>query len=107
MAFFNIEFTEEADFQLKTLEEDASKKGLTKQVKKTIGFLQTNPRHPSLNTHPYGSIPNPINSKDKVFEAYAQNRTPAAYRVFWIYGSAKHPPTSGKTITIISITSHP
>lgn len=104
---FEIEFTNEADFQLKSLEEDESKVSLTKQIKKTIGFLQTNPRHPSLNTHPYDSIPNPIDPKAKVFEAYAQNNTPSAYRVFWIYGSAKRPPTSGRVITIISITAHP
>jgi len=40
--------------------------------KKSLGYLQINPKHPSLNTHPYDSIPNPINSKEKIFEAYAQ-----------------------------------
>lgn len=38
------------------------------------------------NTHEYDSITNPFDDKKKVFEAYAQNQTPGAYRVFWCYG---------------------
>ena len=98
---FSLNFTEEADEALKILEASFSKKGLLKQVRKTLGYLQTNPRHPSLNTHPYSSIDNPFDSEQKVFEAYAQNRTPGAYRVFWCYGPAK------AEITIIAITPHP
>ena len=98
---FSLNFTEEADEALKILEASFSKKGLLKQVRKTLGYLQTNPRHPSLNTHPYFSIDNPFDSEKKVFEAYAQNRTPGAYRVFWCYGPAK------AVITIIAITPHP
>jgi hypothetical protein len=66
-----------------------------------LGYLQTNPKHPSLKTHPYDSIDNPFNSKEKVFEAYAQNNTSSAYRIFWCYGPAR------KEITIIAITPHP
>lgn len=75
--------------------------GLFKQVYKTVTLLKSNPRHPGLNTHEYDSIVNPYNSKQKVFEAYAQNNTPAAYRVFWCYGP------NNKQITIIGITQHP
>ena len=75
--------------------------GLFKQVDKTIDLLLNNPKHPSLNTHPYESIKHPYNPKEKVFEAYAQNKTPAAYRVFWCYGP------NAKEITIIAITAHP
>lgn len=75
--------------------------GLFKQVHKTIDLLRTNPKHPGLNTHEYDSIANPFDAKKKVFEAYAQNNTPGAYRVFWCYG----PDT--KEITIIAITPHP
>jgi len=38
---------------------------------------------------------------EKVFEAYAEHPTPAAYRVFWHYGPEKG------VITIIAITPHP
>ncbi len=60
-----------------------------------------NPRHPGLKTHEYNSIENPYDPDTKVFEAYVQNRTPGAYRVFWCYGPRK------SEITIIAITPHP
>ncbi len=75
--------------------------GLYKQIHKTLEFLQANPKHPSLHTHEYSSFDNPFNPKEKVFEAYAQNNTPGAYRVFWCYGPEK------RQITIIAITPHP
>lgn len=75
--------------------------GLFKQVRKCIELLTNNPRHPGLHTHPYGSIPSPYDSKQKVFEAYAQNQTPGAYRVFWCYGPGKN------ELTIIAVTPHP
>jgi len=75
--------------------------GLFKQVKKCIDLLLENPRHPSLETHEFKSEPNPYGKDQKVFEAYAQQNTPAAYRVFWCYG-----PEQGQ-ITIIALTAHP
>lgn len=114
---FNIVFVEPADSTFSELEEAAKKafkngqknkikklskqEGLFKQVYKTIASLAENPRHPSLNTHEYDSIQNPYHKNQKVFEAYAQNRTPGAYRVFWCYGLDK------TDITIIAITLHP
>ncbi len=98
---FNIYFTERAQHELRKLEALPSKKGLVKQIKKSLGFLQTNPKRPSLNTHVYDSIPHPYDTKKKVFEAYAQNNTPSAYRIFWCYGHDE------KQITIIAITPHP
>jgi glycine cleavage system aminomethyltransferase T len=38
---------------------------------------------------------------EDVFEAYVENRTPAAYRVFWCYGPEQ------EEITILAITPHP
>jgi hypothetical protein len=64
-------------------------------------LLAENPRHPGLQTHEFRSLEHPFNPNDKVFEAYAQNRTPGAYRVFWCYGPAN------SEITIIAITPHP
>lgn len=75
--------------------------GLFNQVHKTITLLANNPRHPGLRTHEYTSIEHPYDSKKKVFEAYAQNNTPSAYRVFWCYGPG------AKELTIIAITPHP
>lgn len=75
--------------------------GLFKQVEKCVRLLLDNPKHPGLNTHEYHSIDNPFDHNAKVFEAYVQNRTPGAYRLFWCYGPGKG------EITLIAITPHP
>ena len=96
---FELEWTEEASETYNLLKGDVSQKKRYKAVKKTIKFLATNPRHNSLQTHEFMSLKGPTG--EKVFEAYAEQRTPAAYRVFWYYG-----PSRG-IITIFAITSHP
>ncbi len=96
---FELQFTEEADDQLTALETSPDKKGVFKAVSKTLALMETNLRHPSLNTHPYETIFGP--NGEKVFESYAQNNTPGAYRVFWYYG-----PIRGQ-ITILAIIPHP
>lgn len=98
---FSLRFTSEALDTLREIENQNAKVGLEKQIKKALGYLQLNPRHPSLQTHVFHSIENPFDPKNKVFESYAQNRTPGAYRIFWCYGPQK------KDITVLAITSHP
>jgi len=98
---FQILHTERALEELRQLEKTPSQAGLVKQIKKTLGYLQTNPRHPSLNTYVFHSLENPFDSGEKVFETYAQNKTPGAYRIFWCYGP------QDKQITLIAITPHP
>ncbi|MEH2307028.1 hypothetical protein [Nostoc sp.] len=61
--------------------------------------METNLRHPSLNTHKYESLSGP--NGEEIFEAYVENKIPAAFRVFWYYGSAQG------VITILTITLHP
>lgn len=90
-----------ADPAAQTFSELEAAEGSFKQVRKTLKLLGENPRHTGLQTHEYSGILNPFNSSEKVFEAYAQNNTPGAYRVFWCYCPDK------KQITIIAITSHP
>jgi hypothetical protein len=75
--------------------------GLFKQVHKTVTLLAANPKHPGLQTHEYRSLPHPYDPAQKVFEAYAQNQTSSAYRVFWCYGPGR------RQITIVTITAHP
>lgn len=75
--------------------------GTFKQVAKTLMLLSSNPKHPGLNTHEYSGLVSPFDSKARVWEAYAQNNTPGAYRVFWAYGPDR------KQITIVAITPHP
>jgi len=75
--------------------------GLFKQVAKTINLLKQNPRHSGLCCHIYQGLQHPYDAGERVWEAYAQNKTPSAYRVFWGYG-----PERG-WLTIIAITPHP
>lgn len=96
---FTLLFTQQANLDLDSLEQNKSLAKRCKAVKKALGYLQTNPRHPGLNTHKYSSISGP--GGEDVFEAYAENATPAAYRIFWHYGPNKN------AITIIAITAHP
>ena len=114
---FELDWTEEASRQYEELrraaeqaatarrktgkKKSSKQEGLFKQVHKCVTQLKDNPRHPGLETHEFDSLENPYASNRKVFEAYAQNKTPGAYRVFWCYG-----PSKGR-ITIIAITPHP
>ena len=61
----------------------SKQEGRFRQVHKALSFLANNPKHPGLQTHEYSMIEHPYDPKQKVFEAYAQNQTPGAYRVFW------------------------
>jgi len=98
---FEVVFTRSAKEELERLDGSPRHAGLVKQIKKTVGFLQTNPRHPSLQTHVFHSLEHPYRSSENVFEAYVQQHTPAAYRLFWCYG-----PHKGQ-ITVITITPNP
>ena len=79
-----LRFSPTADAQLTRLENDPDSKGILKQVRKTLGFLETNLRSKSLQTHKYESLS--MRYKREIFEAYSQQDTPGAYRVFWYYG---------------------
>jgi hypothetical protein len=96
---FELLFTDQADADLDSLETDASLAKRLKAVRKALALLETNPRHPGLKTHKFSSLKGP--GGEEVFEAYAENKTPAAWRVFWYYGPDK------KQITILAITPHP
>lgn len=96
---FELVFTEKADSQLDFLENSSDKKVVLKAVRKTLALMETNLRHPSLETHEYSDLEG-VNG-EKIFESYAQNRTPGAYRIFWHYG-----PKKGQ-ITVVAIVPHP
>lgn len=96
---FKIYLTQEAQKQYETLKNNKGLQKRFKAVKKTLILLKDNPRHPGLNTHEYSKLS--IAAGIKIFEAYAEQNTPAAYRIFWYYGPNK------KEITVIAITPHP
>ena len=99
MGKFKLLFTPEAQASLAALAKDPSAAKRLRAVRKTLGLLESNPRHPGLRTHEYSKLFGP--QGQKVFEAYAENKTPAAFRVFWYYG-----PETGQ-MTIVAITPHP
>ena len=101
-----LRFSTEAKDQLAELRRTPASAGVLKQVNKALGYLQTNPAHPSQNTHEFTTL----SSKDrKVFEAYAQNNTPGAYRLLWQYGPDEQnaPKQRVPVVTVISIIQHP
>ena len=94
---FRLLFSLEAKLALENLEQVDPKK--YQKVLKTLALIETNLRHPSLNTHKYESLAGA--NGEEVFEAYVENKTPAAFRVFWHYGPTK------EVITVVAIISHP
>src|SRR3990167_5973652 len=98
MKKFDLFYTDDAAQQLSKLEKTNSKKAIYKAVVKTLGLMQVDLRHPSLHTHEHSTLSRKWGYK--VFESYAQNKTPGAYRVFWCYGPKK------EEITIIAIIPH-
>ena len=99
MPKFRLLFSPEARTALSNLTKDQSAAKRLRAVRKTLALLETNPRHPGLHIHEYSKLSD--THGEKVFEAYAENKTPAAFRVFWRYGPAKG------QMTIIAITQHP
>ncbi len=66
---------------------------------KVFNLLSTNPRHPSLSSHEILLLSKRYGQK--VWQSYLENKTPAAGRIFWVYGPGKN------EITIIGIEPHP
>lgn len=111
---FSLKFTDEGQTNYNALINDPAKAGILGQVRKALGYLQTNPKHPSLKTHRYNAMTG-LNGED-VWEAYAQNNTPGAYRIFFCYGPNVIENASKKgqkqkvlvhIVTIVAITPHP
>ena len=96
---FKIFLTPEAERTLNHLKANKSLEKRYKAAVKALKYLANNPRHPGLQTHVFESLSGP--NGEKVFEAYAEQNTPAAYRIFWFYG-----PQKGE-ITVFAITHHP
>lgn len=96
---FEIIQTDIVKTQLNVLKKDKGLEKRYKSVIKSLKLLSENPRYPGLHTHEYTSLKGP--NGEKVFDAYAESSTPAAYRIFWYYGPER------KQITVIAITPHP
>jgi hypothetical protein len=102
-----LRFTPTADEKLSKLENTPSLKGVLKQVRKTLAYLETNLEAKSLQTHPHHSLSRRY--RVRVFQSSVQQDTPGAYRTFWHYGPDE---TNDKgiripIITVLDITPHP
>jgi hypothetical protein len=100
-------FTPTANNQLNSIESNPAFRGVLKQVRKTLGYLETDLRAKSLQTHKHNTLT--IRYKREIFEAYVQHNTPGAYVVFWHYGDDEidKKGNSIPCITVIFITPHP
>ena len=89
------------DLCSKTAAETATKDEirLYKKMGKAMYHISQNPRHTGLETHEITSLSKRYGMK--VWQSYLENQTPAAGRIFWVYG-----PNRGE-ITIIGLEPHP
>ena len=94
---FSLHLSDETKTVIARLERDAPGRAI--KVKQTLGLIERDPRYRGLNTHPYDSKTGPHG--EKIWESYVENKTPAAYMVFWYYGPGQ------RAITVLSITPHP
>ena len=72
---------------------------LHKKLGKALYHLSLDPRYPGLESHEISSLSRRY--KMKVWQSYLENNTPAAGRIFWVYG-----PSQG-CITVIGLEPHP
>lgn len=96
---YRLRFTDASKNVLISLKHDNSKTAVFKAVTKSLRYLENDPRHPSLNSKPFKTLSGP--NGEKLWESYAQQNTPGAYRIFWYYGPER------KQITVTSIIPHP
>ncbi len=94
---FELRYSDEANETLNRLEAQNDRR--LAKVQKALGMMQTDLRNKGLKTHKFSSLRGP--NGEEVFEAYVENNTPGAYRVFWHYGPGKG------VLSIISIIPHP
>jgi hypothetical protein len=70
-----------------------------RKVRRALGLLQTNPRHPGLHSHQYENFPGA--PKAKVWDSYVENRTPGAWRIWWMY--APDEIRDDQAVTVITV----
>lgn len=99
---FKLRFAKQASEMLNALENDPSQQVKLKKVRRALGRLEQNPRHPGLHSHHYESFP--ADRDVKVWDSYVENRTPAAWRIFWQYGPDE---PDQRVLTVLYIGPHP
>jgi hypothetical protein len=97
---FVLLYTREAEKVIEDIKAKQQYNTKLKKVRKALRLLeQAGPRHPGLHSHDYQSVPGPDGGT--LWESYVENKTPSAWRVWWVHG-----PADGQ-ITIVTIEAHP
>jgi hypothetical protein len=78
---------------------EADDRELFKKWAKAVARLRDDPFYPGLKSHEIADLSRRYGRK--VFQSYLENNTPAAGRLFWVYG-----PGEGE-ITVIGLEPHP
>lgn len=96
---FELNMSDEAERGLAELEGNPANAARLRKVINTLARIEQNPRHPGLNTHQYMGRKGPHG--ETVWQAYVENRTPGAWRIWFSYGPGR------EVISIITIGPHP
>lgn len=97
---FTLIYMPEAERVLDDLRAKAQYADKLKKVRKALRLLQSQgPRHPGLNSHRYHSVPGPGGAD--LWESYVENRTPSAWRIWWVYGPG------ADELSIVTLGPHP
>jgi len=93
---FTLLYTDEALHVLVDLDKPA----YAAKLKKALRLLRdVGPSHPGLNSHKYRSLTGP--GGEDVWESSVENKTPAAWRIWWLYGPEPD------TLLIVTLGPHP
>lgn len=97
---FVLLYTREAERVLDELRAKQQYELKLKKVRKALRLLErAGPRHPGLHSHHYQSVPGPDGAA--LWESYVENKTPSAWRIWWIYGP------KDEQITVVTTGPHP
>ena len=105
MGSYQLRFASPARETLNLLEGSPQYAAKPRKVRRALGLLQINPRHPELHAHQYENFP--AAPKAKVWDSYVENRTPGAWRIWWMYGPDEtHDNQTVAVITVLDIGPH-
>jgi len=97
---FKLKYADEASDVIADLAAKRQYADKLAKVRKALRLLrEAGPSYPGLQSHRYQSIKGP--NGEEVWESYAENRTPSAWRIWWSYGPDED------MITIVAIGPHP
>ncbi|WP_328632253.1 hypothetical protein [Streptomyces sp. NBC_00356] len=98
---FTLRFSDDAEATLDRLKGGGkAEQAKLKKVLRTLGRLQMDPRYPGLRSHQYENFPDLPDQK--VWDSYVENQTPAAWRVYWMYGPNEKD-EQGNEIAVITV----